>query len=118
MKPDGIFGKDKSEVSHDSPPPIVKKAQSPLWPEHALIGSHHVADTLVDEFLQAFALPGFGRVDVALGTGRDAVHAVELAGLTTAVPERGHLLERLAHNDANPVVLAIRQEDEPLLRVS
>src|SRR5438876_1131400 len=92
--------------------------ESPFWPKHALIGSHHVADPLVDEFLQAFAFPGFGRVDVALGIGRDAVHAVELAGLTTAVPERGHLLERLAHNDANPVVLAIRQEDEPLLRVS
>src|SRR5947207_6947845 len=118
MKPDGIFGKDKSEVSYDSPPPIVKKAQSPLWPEHALIGSHHVADSLVDEFLQAFALPGFGRVDVALGICCDAVHAIELAGLTTAVAERGHLLERLAHTDANPIVLAVRNEDETVLRVS
>src|SRR5262249_30295039 len=97
--------------------PIIKKAQSPLWPEHALIGSHHVADALVDEFLQAFTLPGFGRVDVAFGICRNAVHAVELAGLTTAVAERGHLLERLANNDANPVVLAIRHEDETLLRV-
>src|SRR5215467_2844773 len=95
-----------------------QKAQSPLWPEHALIGSHHVADALVDEFLQAFALPGFGRVDVALGIGRDAVHAIELAGLTTAIAECGHLLERLAHNDANPIVLAVRQEDKPLVRIS
>src|SRR5260221_13970772 len=118
MKPDGIFGKDKSEVSYDSPPPIVKKAQSPLWPEHALIGSHPVAVSLVDEFLQAFALPVFGRVDVALGICCDAVHAIELAGLTTAVAERGHLLERLAHNDANPIVLAVRHEDETPLRVS
>src|SRR5947209_12315174 len=108
MKPDGIFGKDKSEVSYDSPPPIVKKAQSPLWPEHALIGSHHVADALVDEFLQAFALPGFGRIDVALGVGCDAVDTVELARLTTAVAECGHLLERLTHNHANPIVLAVR----------
>src|SRR6516165_5416642 len=95
-----------------------QKAQSPLWPEHALIGSHHIADALVNEFLQAFSLPGFGRIDVALGIGRDAVHTVELAGLTTAVAERGHLLERLAHNDANPIVLAVRQEDEPLVRIS
>src|SRR5215475_9913911 len=64
-----------------------QKAQSPLWPEHALIGSHHIADALVDEFLKAFALPGFGRIDVALGISRDAVHTVELAGLTTAVTE-------------------------------
>src|SRR6266566_9888215 len=96
MKPDGIFGKDKSEVSYDSPPPIVKKAQSPLRPEHALIGSHHVADSLVDEFLQAFALPGFSRVDVALGVCRDAVHSVELAGLAAAIaPEHREAFLRL-----------------------
>src|SRR5262245_6254461 len=97
--------------------PDGQKTRSPLWPEYALIGSHHVADALVDEFLQAFALPSFGCVDVAFGIGRDAVHAVELAGLTTAVAERGHLLERLTHDDANPIVRAVGQEDEPLLRV-
>jgi len=43
------------------------------------------------------------------------VHAVELAGLTTPVAECGYLLERLAHNDANPIVLAVRHEDEALL---
>src|SRR5215510_6381384 len=97
--------------------PDGQKTRSPLRPEHALIGSHHVADSLVDEFLQAFALPGFSRVDVALGICRDAVHSVELAGLAAAIAECGHLRERVAHDDANPIVLAIRQEDEPLLRV-
>src|SRR5215510_11187490 len=85
--------------------PDGQKTRSPLWPEHALIGSHHVADALVDEFLQAFALPSFGRVDVALGIGRDAVHAVELAGLTTAVAERGFFIEPPTHDDANPILL-------------
>ena len=33
------------------------------------------ADALVDELLHALALVGFGRVDVALRVGRDAVHA-------------------------------------------
>src|SRR5438067_12700823 len=96
---------------------MVKKAQSPLWPKHALIGSHHVADALVDEFLQAFALPGFGRVDIALGIVRDAMHAVELAGLTTLIAECAHLRERLAHDDATTIVLAVRQEHEQLDRV-
>src|SRR5260370_6797742 len=93
------------------------QAQSPFWPKRALIGSYPVADPLVDEFLQAFAFPVFGRVGFALGIGRDAVHAIELAGLTTAVAESGQLLERLAHNDANPVVLAVRHQYETLLRI-
>src|SRR5712692_1900944 len=92
-------------------------ALSPLRPEHALIAGQHGPDALVDELLQPFPLPGFGRVDVALGIGRDAVHSVELAGLTSAVAERGHLLERLAHDDAHPVVLTVGHEDETLLRV-
>src|SRR6266851_7053805 len=90
---------------------------SPLRPEHALIAGQHGADALVDELLQAFPFPGFGRVGVALRIGRDRVHAVELAGLASADAERGHLLERLAQDDAHPVVLPVGHEDEALLGV-
>ena len=41
------------------------------------------------------------------GIGRDAVHAVELAGLAAAVAEGGDLLERVAHDDADALVLAV-----------
>ena len=41
-------------------------------------------DALVKELLDALAFVGFGRVEVALGVGGDAVHAVELAGLPAA----------------------------------
>ena len=64
-----------------------------LRPRHALIAERHRADALVDELLHAFTLVGLGRVEVALGVRRDAVHAVELARLASAVAERGDFLE-------------------------
>src|SRR6266542_2828148 len=64
-------------------------AKLSLRPEHALVAGDDVADALVDEFLDALTFPGLGRVDVALGVGRDRVHAVELAGLAAAVAEGG-----------------------------
>ena len=51
---------------------------------------------LVDELLQAPALVGLGRVDVALRIGRDAVDGEELAGLPAAVAEARQDLQRLA----------------------
>src|SRR4051794_2007044 len=90
----------------------------PLWPEDALIAGDHVADALVNEFLDALTLPGLGRVDVTLGVGRDRVHAVELAGLAAAVAERGDLFERLAQDDPHAVVHAVGEIDETLLRIA
>ena len=72
-------------------------------PGHALVAGGDAAHALVDELLQALSFVGLGRVDVALGVGRDAVHAVELARLAAAVAERGELLQRLAQDDAHAV---------------
>src|SRR2546422_223831 len=65
-------------------------------PGHALAAAAHRAAALVDEFLQALALVGLGRVEVALRVGGDAVHAEELPGLAAAVAEVGQLLQSLA----------------------
>src|SRR5262249_62284787 len=81
-----------------------KSRRLALRPEHALVASDDVAHALVDELLDAFSFPGLGRVEVALGVGRDRVHAVELPGLAAAVAEGGDLLERVAHDDAQAVV--------------
>src|SRR5689334_22057718 len=87
-------------------------------PQHALIARVYRADALGDELLNALALVGFGRVDIALGIGRDAVHAVELPRLAPAVAEVGDLFERLAQNDANFLVRAVGQEHEALLGIA
>src|SRR5689334_6956078 len=42
-------------------------------PHRALVRLCHRAETLVDKLLQALTAVGFGRVDVALRVGRDAV---------------------------------------------
>src|SRR6266849_6492250 len=91
--------------------------RSPPWPEHALIAARHRADALIDELLQALTFVGFRRVEIALGIGRNAVHAVELARLASAVAERGYFLERFAHDDADALVLAVCQHHESLLGI-
>src|SRR5450432_2542705 len=94
-----------------------RSPRSSLRPGHALIAVWHGANASIDELLHALTFVGFGRVEVALGIGRDAVHAIELAGLASAVAERGDLLERLALDDADALVLAVRQHDESLRRI-
>src|SRR5437660_7652275 len=89
----------------------------PPRPEHALIAARLRLDALVDELLHALTLVGLGRVEVALGIRRDAVHTVELAGLPSAVAERGELLERVAQDHADPFVLAVGQEHEALVGI-
>src|SRR4051794_13065419 len=86
-------------------------------PENALIAAAYRSDPFVHELLQTFALVGFGRIDVALRVRGDAVDAVELTGLASAIAERGHLLERLAHDDAHLLVLPVRHENETLLGI-
>src|ERR1700704_5934987 len=90
------------------------RGSSPLRPEHALIAARHRADALVDELLQALTLVGFGRVEVALGIGCDAVHAIELARLAAAVAERGEFFQRFAVDDTHAFVLTVRQHHESL----
>src|SRR5882672_10094397 len=61
--------------------------RSPPGPEHALVAARHGCDAAIDELLHALTLVGLGRVEIALGIGGDAVHAVELPGLASAVAE-------------------------------
>ena len=75
------------------------------------------AEPLVDELLQAPALVGLGRVDVALRVGRDAVHGEELAGLAAAVAEARQDLQRVALDDVDLLVLAVGEVEILLLRI-
>src|SRR5262247_3497953 len=92
----------------------MSRRWSALRPEHALVAARHGADAFVDELLHPLTLVGFGRVEVALGIHRDAVHAVELARLAPAGAKGGDLLQRLAHDDAHARVLPVRHQDEAL----
>src|SRR5207249_3224314 len=86
-----------------------------LRPDHALIAAErHLAHALEVEFLHALTLEGLGRIDVALGIDRDAVHAVELARLAAAAAERGQLRHGVALDDAHALVLAVGEIDEAL----
>src|SRR5262249_5134790 len=53
------------------------------------------------------AAVGFGREDVALRVGGDAVHGVELAGLAAAIAEAGQNLHGVALYDVDLFVGAI-----------
>src|SRR5882672_11406228 len=79
-------------------------------PGHALAAAADRADALVDEFLQALALVGLGRVEVAFRVGGDAVHAV---GAPVALHPAGVGVE---HGDAL-VLVAVGDERLVGLRV-
>src|SRR3990172_11230249 len=73
-----------------------------LWrpgPQDALVLRAHRGHPLVDELLDALPLVGFRGVDVALGVGGDAVHAVELPRLAAAVAEAREDFELLPVDD-------------------
>src|SRR5262245_18567032 len=109
---------DFLERSSPEPVPAAWLAiRSALRPEHALVAGQHGAHALVDELLQPLTFPGLGRVDVALGVGGDAVHAVELAGLASAVAEAGQDFHRLAQQDVDLLVAAVGDVEILLLRV-
>src|SRR5882672_243350 len=88
-----------------------------MRPQHALLPLPNRAYALVDEFLHALAFVSLRGIEVALGVGGDAVHAVELARLAAAVSEVGDFLERVAQDNAHLLVLAVGEEHEPLLAV-
>src|SRR6516165_1253409 len=89
----------------------------PPWPHHALVARRHHSDPFVQEALHALSLEGLGRIDVALGIDRDAVHAVEFAGLAPAAAKCRQLGERIAPKDAHALIGAVSQVDEALLRI-
>src|SRR3954463_9843367 len=72
---------------------------------------------LVEEALQAAAVVGLGRIDVALRVGGDAVNGEELPGHLAALAEAGEDLARPAIEDPYFLVVAIGEVDELLLRV-
>src|SRR6266850_1562501 len=96
---------------------LGKAGAASARPQHALLPLPNRAYALVDEFLHALAFVSLRGIEVALGVGGDAVHAVELARLATAVAEVGDFLERVAKDDAHLLVLAVGEEHEPLLAV-
>jgi len=73
--------------------------------------------SFIHELLDALAAVGFGRIDVALGIRRDAVHAVEFAGLAAAFAESGQDFERLPVEDVNAIVLAVGEINVLLLGI-
>src|ERR1043166_2395985 len=89
---------------------------SSLRPHDPLIGLD-AAHAFVYELLNALALVGLRRIDVALRVRRDAVHREELARLAAAVTELRKNLQRLPVHHVRALFLAVRQEDVLLLRI-
>src|SRR5207302_10792489 len=69
------------------------------------------------EALQAAAVVGFGRVDVALRVGGDAMDRVELSRHLAAVAEAREDFERLPIEDPDLLVVAVDEVDVLLRRV-
>src|SRR5262245_16400930 len=93
---------------------------SPLlqsWPYGSLILLRHWRESFVDEFLQPSPLVGLGRIDVAFGIGSNAMHAVELTGLSPAVAEAGQDFQRIAQQDVDLLVATVGDVEILLLRV-
>src|SRR5579864_1408014 len=88
-----------------------------LGPQNALFFLRDGTQAFVHEFLEALAAIGFRRVDVALGIRGDAVHRVELSRLTSAVAETCQDLQRVAQQNVDLFVGAVRQVNILLLGI-
>src|SRR5210317_810646 len=86
-------------------------------PGRALLSALHGLHALIGEALHALTLVGFRGENVALRVHGDAVHAEELARLASPISEGGDDLEALPIHDVDPLVLAVGQVDEGLLRI-
>src|SRR6185312_7949141 len=89
----------------------------PRGPDDALVRFRDGPHAFVKEALDALPAIRLGCIDVAFRIGRDAVDAVEFAGLASAIPEAGEHFERVAIDDVHLVVFAVRDVEELLLRV-
>src|SRR5262249_31224604 len=69
------------------------------------------------ELLDALALVGLARVDVALRAEAEGVEAVKAAGEAPAVAEAGHHGERVALQHPDFLVLPVGDIELPLLRI-
>src|SRR5258706_14740844 len=67
--------------------------------QRPLVHRYDWRHSLEQESLEPFSFVGLGCVDVSLRVRSDAVHAVELSGLTAAVAECRQLFQRLAIDD-------------------
>src|SRR3984893_9324136 len=86
-------------------------------PNDALILLRHGCHAFIHELLDALALEGLGRIDVALGIDCDAMHAEEFTRYAPAVAEAGQNVHRRAIHDVHFLVLAIGEIDVLLLRI-
>src|SRR5436190_18448127 len=74
-------------------------------PDGSLVDFCYRREAFVHKLLNATALIGFGRVQIAFGIGGNTVNSEELARLTAAVAEAGQDLQILAIHDINELVL-------------
>ena len=70
-----------------------------------------------DEFLNAFAIFDFARVDIPLRIHGDGVDPVKLAGIMAVAAERPHELSVVAIDDPHHVVGAVRDQNIFLLGI-
>src|ERR1043166_1492862 len=96
---------EPSALSHDTAERRLFRAARPNRSLILALGDRLHA--LQHETLQAAAVVGLGRVDVALRVGGDAVDGVELTGHLAAVAEAREDLERLSIEDPYALVLAV-----------
>src|SRR5260221_9837808 len=92
------------------PPALPSSVSTRLRrPDRSLVRLRHRSETFVHKLLQPLPAIRLGRVEVALRVGRDAVHGVELPGLTPAVAEARELGQRLAIEHVDLLVGAVRE---------
>src|SRR5437016_6257655 len=96
---------------------ISQRAFGALRPQHPLILFRHRPKPFIDELLDALSAVGFGREDIALRIGGDAVDGIELAGLPPAIAKAGQYFERVAVENMNFLVRSIGEVDVFLLGI-
>src|SRR5204862_1025330 len=109
-------------ISVCSAPPWLVNLKTPellgrARPDDALVHLRDRSQSFVEESLETFSFIRLGGVEVPLRIDGDAVHAVELSRLPSAVAERRQFFERLAIDDLHLLVHTVGHEDVLLLGV-
>ena len=107
--PGQAFGSCRPCVPNDLPHRPTSLLPTRLRPQHSLIRFRYGSKSFVNELLDPLAAVSFGSVDVAFGIGGDAVDAIEFARLPPALAERRQHFQRVAVDDMNAVVFAVRK---------